>query len=343
MEVRYDGRHMEHQDNLSIQIGYVPNPDAEERGHTHLMVLDGQILTGEQVEVSLFGDEPPYAKILDEDVSARVAELTCAGLRPLFRRIVLSLGVDEDETAFLELVAVVDFGERPLVVEFFYRTYPEHWKSPWSIAEFADMAKGLAAGPPFDRLRWMEDAESGDVPILLNAVTPPIEASVKLQDALDQWTPLVRRLKEQTLDRLASQQQDYAVTAHFDFPDEYRVACGQYLLYFAEFLNDLGVAARANLSYRGAEVILTVIPDSPDQALESIRDALAVYLRLPEHPGLSSVAVVAGNPSIQGLAAAVHHLRSQVELANAKIQLKDATTFSSARRWSSSERGSTEW
>jgi hypothetical protein len=73
----------------------------------------------------------------------------------------------------------------------------------------------------------------------------------------------------------------------FKFPEEFKVSCEQYLLYFAQFLRDLGINATSNLQEEGAgKVLFAVTPTDDIEALDKIREALAVYLNLPSSPVL---------------------------------------------------------
>jgi hypothetical protein len=58
----------------------------------------------------------------------------------------------------------------------------------------------------------------------------------------------------------------------------------QYLLYFVQFLEDLGIHATADLQEQARGVLLTVTPQDGREALERIREALDVYLQIPRSP-----------------------------------------------------------
>jgi DNA-binding transcriptional regulator LsrR (DeoR family) len=75
-----------------------------------------------------------------------------------------------------------------------------------------------------------------------------------------------------------------SVQLSFDFPKEVRIACEQYLLYFGQFLSDLGVSADTAITHEAGKVLFTVTPTDRDTALEKIREALDTYLQLPSQP-----------------------------------------------------------
>ncbi len=115
-----------------------------------------------------------------------------------------------------------------------------------------------------------------------------------------------------------------AVIEAFDFPEHLRGPCTQYLLYFVQFLRDLGIEAKADLKQEAHRVLFSVTPADGKEALQKVRDALAAYLVVPSVRDLS--AVVAANPDIAmlQLQANVMFLQSQVQLATAVVQAKDA-------------------
>ena len=63
-----------------------------------------------------------------------------------------------------------------------------------------------------------------------------------------------------------------------------KIACEQYLLYFAQFLQDLGINATSNLKEEAGKVLFSVTPTDDVEALDKIHEALAVYLNLPTSP-----------------------------------------------------------
>lgn len=75
-----------------------------------------------------------------------------------------------------------------------------------------------------------------------------------------------------------------SVTGYFDFPENLKTPCEQYLLYFAQFLHDLGINATSNLKEEAGKVLFSVTPTNDVKALDKIREALAVYLNLPSSP-----------------------------------------------------------
>jgi CheY-like chemotaxis protein len=113
-----------------------------------------------------------------------------------------------------------------------------------------------------------------------------------------------------------------SVAMLFDFPEEVRVSCEQYLLYFGQFLRDLGVQATSDLTHEAGQVLFTVTPADPRTALDKVRAALDVYLRLPTSP----VGDTTHNEiAVQRLEASVLRLQGDLRLASAELQAKNMT------------------
>ncbi|WP_046757660.1 hypothetical protein [Kordia jejudonensis] len=111
----------------------------------------------------------------------------------------------------------------------------------------------------------------------------------------------------------------------FTFPPEIQSSCEQYLIYFATFLKDIGINAETNIESKAHETLFTVIPKDEEEALDKIKEALQMYLSLPESPEFESVASEFQDVGVQQLASQVLFLKSQLMLANSAIQMKDAT------------------
>jgi hypothetical protein len=75
-----------------------------------------------------------------------------------------------------------------------------------------------------------------------------------------------------------------SIISVFNFPEGLKIPCEQYLLYFAQFLQDLGINATSNLKEEAGKVLFSVTPTDDIEALDKIREALAVYLNLPSSP-----------------------------------------------------------
>ncbi|HEX8195994.1 MAG TPA: hypothetical protein VF571_07390 [Pyrinomonadaceae bacterium] len=116
-----------------------------------------------------------------------------------------------------------------------------------------------------------------------------IEKVIKIGDSslFEEFSPFFEECRSLYLhfrQRTLEKTNKVTFTNSFNFPEELKVSCEQYLLYFAQFLRDLGINATSNLKEEAGKVLFSVTPTDDVDALDKIREALAVYLNLPSSP-----------------------------------------------------------
>jgi hypothetical protein len=144
-----------------------------------------------------------------------------------------------------------------------------------------------------------------------------------IADEVERVAKIVREVHSEVLNQLLSRLNSRSVVASFkDFPKEVRTYCEQYLMYFIQFLQDLGVDATSELKHEAGQVLFTVTPSNEHEALDKIRTALNVYLHLPSSPLGNEVST---DIAVNRLESAVLRLQSDLRLAAAELQAKNAT------------------
>lgn len=196
-----------------------------------------------------------------------------------------------------------------------------NWKHLWSPNEYAKEFEHIIVSHKQIDGRFKQDAytlfnPSFAIEYSVDDFGLPIKAEAAKHIAA------IRELHELTETSLLSTLHSDSIAMHFDFPEEVRVPCEQYLLYFAQFLKDLGVEANTALTHEAGQVLFTITPEDKDQALDKISEALEVYLNLPKSPISDTT-----NESIaiQRLESNILRLRSDLKLAAAELQAKNAT------------------
>ncbi|HEX7860282.1 MAG TPA: hypothetical protein VF773_08165 [Verrucomicrobiae bacterium] len=134
----------------------------------------------------------------------------------------------------------------------------------------------------------------------------------------------LQSIRDKVEETLLEKSRNTAITRFFSFPPEIKTSCEQYLLYFIQFLEDLGIKAKAELREDARKVLFSITPSDGPGALESIRQALEIYLRLPGMPNFGNVAGHYPNVAVRQLHANILHLESQLLLAKASSDAKDA-------------------
>ena len=200
----------------------------------------------------------------------------------------------------------------------------EHWAKPWSIASVAKQFQTNVVKLNNRALKyWQEDEES-----ILNGFGveyfPENDLTI-IDDELETVLTLLKDLAVETnRDLLASIDNNFVVT-FFQFPNESKTACKQYLLYFAQFLADIGIDADTEIKEELQQTLFKVIPTDKNQSLDQIRQALSVYLQAPSDNTLSTQFANNSDIAIRQWEANIFHLKSQLALATSIIQAKETT------------------
>lgn len=127
----------------------------------------------------------------------------------------------------------------------------------------------------------------------------------------------IERLYEKTFSLIKDKSTETQISAVFDFPPTVKIACGQYLHYFVQFLQDLGIKATSDLKEETGKVLFSVTPIDNIEALDNIREALTYYLQLPSSPLVKSEDSFA----IQRLEYEVEALRFKIRAAQRELRM----------------------
>lgn len=100
---------------------------------------------------------------------------------------------------------------------------------------------------------------------------------------VDKFLNQIKSIHYEVLNKLKDNNKRYIFT-QLTFPEELKISCEQYLLYFAQFLKDLGINSTSSLKEEAGKVLFSVTPTDDVEALDKIREALAIYLNLPSSP-----------------------------------------------------------
>jgi hypothetical protein len=127
------------------------------------------------------------------------------------------------------------------------------------------------------------------------------------------------------LKQLPQNQIDGFLIASFNFPEELKIVCKQYLTYFAQFLGDLGISANSAMQEQAGKVLFSVSPSDNIDALDKIYEALAIYLNLPSSPIVydDSFAAMRLRQQVRNLEHAQRMAETEVRLAFKVIESQD--------------------
>lgn len=209
----------------------------------------------------------------------------------------------------------VPFIELSLSLEF------EDWARPWSINQFADEFENQLKQVNNPIAVYWQDSEewltSGfGMRYFPNAHTP-------IEEAVDVCYNLLLQCHDEA-NKVLTTKHDGLVTL-FSFPKETETACKQYLVYFGQFLADIGIEADTEIKVEANNTLFKVIPKNKEESLQKIKDALAVYLDAPSNPSFETAVQQNTDIAFHQLNANILHLKGQLALAGAMIEAKNET------------------
>jgi hypothetical protein len=275
------------------------------------IALDGEVIEGSRVRAGMDGLR---VNVFDSGAVARL-RMVNAGLETLSAVAELILGIDMDREKLM--LSAVFTAQSPARFRYNVHVQLAEWANPWSFVDLTETVSGLAEDYGF---KFVSSEFSGSFQLW---VDHPLDHWRNVGSYLDEFDGPVRTLLSAAVQQLSHRTRGDVLLAMFDFPPAIRIACEQYLLYFIQFLRDIGIEAEAELEQDDEHVLFSVSPKDGAEALERIKDALDAYLDLPNSPAV--LAHAGSDVAVQQLRANVMHLQGQLALASAIIQAKDAT------------------
>ena len=285
----------------------------------YFMVVDGAVL--EKVRVTEYaaksGSSTLTISCLDKEIAKVVADYLVTNSVGNIDNIHLELDLEWGDGGSV----LIDLEDD--TITFYSSPDLGKWDKPFSFhdycTKFIEMSRYSACQPTV-----VKTFKDDNHYISSFSVSMPYAAAKHLPLVRDisKYSDIVEEIHITTTKALVDDAIKHTFTVHFDFPEDIKTACEQYLVYFIQFLQDLGVKASHQLSHNGSETLFSVTSLQKDEALDNLRLALETYLKLPSSP------VTYGGESdicTQRLLANISHLQGQLALAQAVIQAKDAT------------------
>lgn len=109
------------------------------------------------------------------------------------------------------------------------------------------------------------------------------------------------------------------LVVEFEFHPDIRTPCEQYLLYFKQFMMDLGAEVNNEIEEKNGKTIFSVEPQNAEHALQEIRDALTAYLDLPNNSQAFQQQIAQKDISIAQLEFQVNSLNNQLMLVQSTL------------------------
>jgi hypothetical protein len=159
----------------------------------------------------------------------------------------------------------------------------ENWKNMWSIPEYSKGMEDVISSYNEMNIKW-EVEEEGNPLNGCNLVFRVQNPKIKIDNFIRNNITLIPRIHDRAVMILLSHVNPNTLISFFKFPDSIQIPCEQYLLYFVKFLHDIGIEASADIKHEAGKVLFSVTPVNEKDALETIYQALKLYLQLPENP-----------------------------------------------------------
>ncbi len=163
-----------------------------------------------------------------------------------------------------------------------FEFYSDHqtWNRPYSFQlykEYMSFETEKLAPKKFYYLSSRRNSRDDSIEVFL-------DKNIPLREQVWLITSVLRQAHKNILHKLSDVFSEQSLK-EFDFPAEIRTTCEQYLSYFVDFLREVGVSAVANIQHDEAgRTLFNIKPNNSKIALDTIREALEIYLELPTSP-----------------------------------------------------------
>ena len=305
---------------LSIQIATKKN-SSRARGEEDYLVVNGEPIL--QSWALNFGKQKSGG-IYDTETAEHVLSFPMRELFANLNQFQAPYGVDWNEDLngleFSDGARSQDFP----TLRFKFHFELELWARPWTILQFAEAVQDVVKARDVRGLTTFRDDEEFVSHGFGFACQIEDQEVTGLQE-ISKWASILREIGEEVEFQLLQGSRDGVLTRVFRFPEEIAAPCEQYLVYFAQFLADLGLEAIVDVAHEASYTLFSVQPRSSREALEQIRSALDAYLEMPADPRFRLAAQASSDVAVLQLRANVMHLESQLALADAMLQAKNAT------------------
>jgi len=196
------------------------------------------------------------------------------------------------------------------------------WRYPFSIDDFGTALHRAVSHRKLRAIRLItrHPEMTGKFDLIINRRW---RLSSTTGEYLRPWLEFAVGLVDEAICGLKADSNPAALSRIFSFSPDISAACQQYLLYFGQFLQDLGIAADTQTRHEANRVLFSVNPASGTQAIGRIAALLNVYLAMSYAPRFPLAADA--DIAVVQLRANIQHLQSHLQLARGTIQAQDVT------------------
>jgi hypothetical protein len=297
------------------------------------LVLDGEVIDpGNLEDPSYFlykhDDDDPEGRVgFEVDINEELLSLIATRHFSDIHTELNPITIDAHEISFINTLIIremtrQDNGDQFALV-FQWLLKLEDWREPFSFGECLDEfeLRTKSTTSPLIVLEVRNEIFPNVLRISASIESPQLT----IGEEIERCATAIQQLFQEAKDSLRSKRRANSVVVDFPegIPESVKVPCQQYLLYFVEFLRDLGVEATAEIQQEAGRVLFAVTPTNKEIALDKIRYALGYYISLPSNP-LSPLSAT-DEIATQRLQATIEHYNTQIRLARAEAMAYERT------------------
>lgn len=200
----------------------------------------------------------------------------------------------------------------------------ENWAKPWSMSSVAkEIEKGISELNEAKIKYWQEDTDS--IMEGFGIEYFPSSHELTINSEVNYIINILEEVINKTNQNLLTSIDKESVLTYFQFPDEIKTACKQYLIYFTQFIADMGILVDTELKEELNHTLFKIIPKDKDESLKKIREALSIYINAPNDQNFELHISNHRDIAVKQWEANVYHLKSQLSLAASILEAKDST------------------
>ena len=215
----------------------------------------------------------------------------------------------------------ISLGEEPKI-NLFVKPDLIYWAKPWSFVIFENEFRKVLKNfhPKIEPgTKFLKSEKGYGIKIEI------LDGDSIITQSVQTCHNILQKIYKATELNLTNEINKDSLTSIFEFPQEIKSACKQYLVYFAQFLSDLGINAETEIKEETDKTLFKVTPKDKTDALEKIKKILDTYLQMAESTSIELMNMYDSNVAVQQLKANIHHLQGQLYLSKSVMQMKDAT------------------
>ena len=275
------------------------------------------------------GKKDPYLYIYNEDVFNILKNFSPNELIQHFIKLTFrGIAVDwfdyhiEFIITFKEIKYRNDYSDYPSIILSFQPDV-ENWAKLWSLTEYFEMIKKTLLEIEFNEFGYYQE----DDELLLNGIgikLKRLNLNTPIGTSIENILDAFKKINEEAIYKLNNKLDENSLIETFEFPLEVKSACKQYLIYFAQFLADLGIYADTEIKEEANKTLFKVTPNDKGEALGNIRKILDSYLQMAGS-NETQLMQMNGDIAVLQLKSNISHLQSQLALGQAVLQMKDAS------------------